>query len=103
MPAAIRIPPLSSADKRHFGRHNGHELYIGAERQAGHINHRPCNVSHIDNRLNRNGSIGLRNAVFHDAAHGGVGVADIDLSDSDIIFTAVQRRGLGQAGDAMFG
>ena len=36
-----------AADKRHFGRHQGHEPYTGIERQAGHVNHGVGDVPHV--------------------------------------------------------
>src|SRR5512143_3320829 len=55
----MRVPVLvlsgsPAPDKRrHLGRHDGHELYVCIQRQAGHIDHGAGNMLDIHDRLNR--------------------------------------------------
>ncbi len=104
LPRACRSGPrLPSSDKRHFRRHNRHELDIGVKRQAGHVDDRIGDVIGIHPRLARNGSIGLGNAGDHSRRHVGCGVADVDLATGDIERPAIERDGAGQAGNAVLG
>src|SRR5258708_32501081 len=41
----------TTADERHLGRHDGHELHVGIERQVTHLQHRPADESHVTQRL----------------------------------------------------
>jgi hypothetical protein len=47
--------------------------------------------------------IGLQDAGDHARGHLGGGIANVDLADRDVVLAPVQRSGLGQAADAVFG
>jgi hypothetical protein len=48
------MPAVSTAaDIGHFGRHHGHELDIGVERQGGHVDNRAVDMRRIDALLRR--------------------------------------------------
>src|SRR5438132_12209137 len=53
----------------------------------------------LDSRLDRDLPIRLGDAVHHALRHVGGGVADVDLTASDVVLAAVQRGRSGQARD----
>ena len=79
------------------------EQHVGLERQVGHVAHRLADDAHVDQRLGRDLAVGLRHALGHARGHLGGGVADVDLAHRDVVLAAVERRGLGEAGDGVLG
>src|SRR4029079_18818217 len=60
-------------------------------------------VLYIEHRLGRNRAVGLHHAGLHAAAHGGVGVADVELAAGDVVLAPVERGTLCQGGDGVVG
>ena len=84
---------LAAADERHLRRHHRHELDVGVERQAGHVDDR------VARRARRPSSAPARRCrrpaarpCRHPLGHLGRGVADVDLAAGDVVLAAVERR-----------
>ena len=98
--AAARLPP---PDERHLCRHHGHEQDVGFERQARHVDDGVRDVLHVHQRFDRDLAVRLQHALRHPLGHFGERVADVDLAAGDVVLAAVERGGLGEAGDRVFG
>jgi hypothetical protein len=53
---------LPAADEGHLRRHDRHELDVGVERQARHVDHGARDVRDVHQRLDRDLAVGLRHA-----------------------------------------
>jgi hypothetical protein len=93
------------ADERHLAGHDRHEQHVGVERQAGHVGHGIADRLRVHARFVLHRAVGLHHAGASDHAvcHRGRGVADVDLTDRDVVHAAVEIGGLGQAGDRVLG
>src|SRR5437870_4933651 len=88
----------------HFGGHNGHELHVGFQWQAGHVDDRLGDVLDVHGRLDHGGAAGLGGALGFDAGgEVGIRVPDIDLAAGNVVLSPVQGGGAREAGDGMFG
>src|SRR5262249_49540975 len=56
---AIGERRLAAADEGHLGGHDGQELHVRFERQAGHEDHRLGHVLHVHARLGADAAVGL--------------------------------------------
>jgi len=73
---------LSRGRCRHLGCHHGHELHVGFERQAGHVDDPTGDVLDIGARLDLAAAGGLQAAAGGVlVAAGGVFMAETDLLD----------------------
>src|SRR5438093_13197061 len=90
-----RITTLASTDEWHLGRHHGHELNVGLEREAGHVQDSSGHVPELHARLDRDLPVRLRYASHHALRHLGGGVADVDPPAGGLVLRAVQRRRAG--------
>src|SRR6266571_4630232 len=86
----IMKDPLSAADERHLGGGDRHELDVGVQGQARHVQHRVGDVLSVEGRLRRDRSVGLRYAAADDLGHVRRGVADVDLAARDVEVPAVE-------------
>jgi hypothetical protein len=91
------------SDEGHLGCHDRHELHVGIERQACHVNDGIADMPHIDHRFGRLFAVCLLHAGGHARRKFGQRVADVDLTAGDVIFSAVKRDALGQSGDPVLG
>ena len=57
----------ATSDEGHFGCHDGHELDVALQWQAGHLYNGLRNVFYIHHRLHSNIAIGLGNAPWSEA------------------------------------
>jgi hypothetical protein len=57
----------------------------------------------VHQRLGLDRSVGLRDALRHARGEFGFGIADVDLADGNVVFAAVERGRLGDAGDGVLG
>jgi hypothetical protein len=76
--------PSPSSDKRHLRSHDGHELNIGVEWQAGHVQDGAGGVFHIHSRFDGGFAIGLKYSAFHSFRERRCGITDIDLAARDV-------------------
>src|SRR6185312_10522497 len=94
-PAVTASPPspseypdrlLAAPDVRHLSGHHGHELHVGRERQAGHVDDGGGHVGDVHHRLGRELAVRLRHALAHGhpGREVGLGVADVDLAAGDV-------------------
>ena len=87
--AARTMWSLASTNVRHFGRHHGHELDICLQRQASHVGDSTRHIAHIYSRFGLYGPVRLQSALFHRLGQFSRGVADVDLTASNVVFPAV--------------
>src|SRR5713101_5084175 len=70
---------LSPTDEWHLRRHHGHELDIGIERQAGHVQDCAHHLRDVDSRLDLDVPVRLHHAFDHALRHfGGREWADME-------------------------
>ena len=94
---------LASANQGHLRRHHGHELHVRFERQAGHVDAPPARRARRPSSARPSSCRWPADALGHPGGHLGRGVADVDLTAGDVVGAAVERGGLGQAGDRVLG
>ena len=61
--AQRRRAALAAPDERHLRRHDRHELDVGVQRQARHVDDRARDVLHVHARLDHEAAVGLRHAL----------------------------------------
>ena len=71
--------------------------------KTGHVDHSAGDALNVHHWFDRYFAVWLHDALFHVGGHVGVGVADVDLAAGDVVFSAVESGGFGEAGDRMLG
>src|SRR5260370_22809467 len=93
------ISSSSPTDKWHLRRHHGHELDIGIERQAGHVQDCAHYVRDVDSWLDLDVPVRLHDPLDHTLRHFGGRVADVDLATRHVVLSALQEWRPEQSGD----
>src|SRR5437899_3811415 len=88
--SAARLTASATADERHLGRHDGHELDICVQGQAGHIEDRPRYMLDVDPRFRQDRAVWLFRARRKLLRQLGRCVADVDLAARDVELPAVE-------------
>src|SRR5256712_13814536 len=85
------ISSSSPTNERHLRRHHGHELNVGIEREAGHVQDRACDMLDVNSWLDLDIPVRLQDALDHALCHFGGGIADVYLATGNVVLAAIQR------------
>ena len=92
-----------SPHKRHIRRHHCVEQHVRVQRQTGHVDDRLADDVDIHQGFDLDVAIGLQDACGHAGGHFCGGVADVDLTDRYVVFTAIQAGSFGHTAHAVLG
>lgn len=90
------VTDLTSTHEGHLGCHDRHELHVGIQRQASHVCNSACNVLNIHSWFSLDRPVCLKNAARHSVGQLCSGIADVDLTASNVVLAAVKRSRLGK-------